>query len=361
MDLNTIWFLLVGVLIAGYAILDGFDLGAGVLHLFTRDERERRVMMNAIGPVWDGNEVWLLTGGGALFAAFPPVYASVFSGFYLAFMLLLVALIFRAVSFEFRSKVTAAGWRRGWDVAFGVGSALPALLFGVAVGNVLRGLDMDASGVTTTLPGLLNPFALLIGLLGLAMFVLHGASYLGLKTEGALQERMRRVASASWVALIALYAVSTAAAYAVAPYLFEHWFSSLADLAVLRPAAGELHHGPGRDPRHAVRARFRRLGRRDAQHHRARGGGHVPAPGAVPARPGQQPDDLQRGLHAADTHGDAGDRAGRDALRDPVHGADLPGVQGEDGHHVGELLGSGRQRSGQLPDAKSAVVTRSEP
>ena len=226
MDLNTIWFLLVGVLIAGYAILDGFDLGAGVLHLFTRDERERRVMMNAIGPVWDGNEVWLLTAGGALFAAFPPVYASVFSGFYLAFMLLLVALIFRAISFEFRSKVDSPGWRRCWDVAFGVGSAVPALLYGVAVGNVLRGLDMDASGVTTTLVGLLNPFALLIGLLGVAMFVLHGATYLGLKTDGALQDRMRRWASAAWVAFIALYAVSTVASYAVAPYLFENWFSN---------------------------------------------------------------------------------------------------------------------------------------
>ncbi len=226
MDLNTIWFLLVGVLIAGYAILDGFDLGAGVLHLFTRDERERRVMMNAIGPVWDGNEVWLLTAGGALFAAFPPVYASVFSGFYLAFMLLLVALIFRAISFEFRSKVDSPGWRRCWDVAFGVGSAVPALLYGVAVGNVLRGLDMDASGVTTTLVGLLNPFALLIGLLGVAMFVLHGATYLGLKTDGALQDRMRHWASAAWVAFIALYAVSTVASYAVAPYLFENWFSN---------------------------------------------------------------------------------------------------------------------------------------
>ena len=226
MDLNTIWFLLVGVLIAGYAILDGFDLGAGVLHLFTRDERERRLMMNAIGPVWDGNEVWLLTAGGALFAAFPPVYATVFSGFYLAFVLLLVALIVRAVSFEFRSKVDAPGWRRRWDVAFGIGSAVPALLFGVAVGNVLRGLELDASGVSTTLLGLLNPYALLIGLLGLAMFVLHGATYLGLKTEGALQERMRRWASASWVAFIALYAVATVASYAVAPYLFERWFSN---------------------------------------------------------------------------------------------------------------------------------------
>jgi cytochrome d ubiquinol oxidase subunit II len=225
MDLNTIWFLLVGVLIAGYAILDGFDLGTGVLHLFTKDERERRVMMNAIGPVWDGNEVWLLTAGGALFAAFPPVYASVFSGFYLAFMLLLVALIFRAISFEFRSKVDSPRWRRWWDVAFGVGSLVPALLYGVAVGNVLRGLEMDAAGVSTTLLGLLNPFALLIGLLGLTMFVLHGATYLGLKTEGALQERMRRWAAVAWVGFIALYALATASAYAVSPYLFEHWFS----------------------------------------------------------------------------------------------------------------------------------------
>ena len=225
MDLNTIWFLLVGVLIAGYAVLDGFDLGAGVLHLCTRDERERRVMMNAIGPVWDGNEVWLLAGGGALFAAFPPVYATVFSGFYLAFTLLLVALILRAVSFEFRGKVGSAAWRRGWDVAFGVGSLVPALLYGVAVGNVLRGLELDAAGVRTTLPGLLNPFALLAGLLGLTMFVLHGATYLGLKTDGALQERMRRWAATAWVAFIALYAITTLASYAVAPYLFEHWFA----------------------------------------------------------------------------------------------------------------------------------------
>jgi cytochrome d ubiquinol oxidase subunit II len=225
MDLNTVWFLLVGVLIAGYAVLDGFDLGAGVLHLFLRDETDRRTVMNAIGPVWDANEVWLLTGGGALFAAFPPVYATVFSGFYLAFVLLLVALIFRAVSFEFRGKVETPRWRRWWDLAFGLGSAVPALLFGVAVGNVLRGLALDASGVTTTLPGLLNPYALLIGVLGLAMFVLHGATYLGLKTDGALQERMARVAEGAWVAFIALYAVATVASYAVSRFLFAGWFA----------------------------------------------------------------------------------------------------------------------------------------
>ena len=226
MDLNTIWFLLVAVLIAGYAVLDGFDLGAGTLHLFLGGETERRTVMNACGPVWDGNEVWLLAGGGALFAAFPPVYATVFSGFYLALTLLLVALIFRAVSFEFRGKVDAPGWRRTWDLAFGLGSAVPALLFGVAVGNVLRGVALDASGVSTTLVGLLNPYALLIGVLGLAMFVLHGATYLALKTDGALRERMGRTAAFAWVAFIALYAVATVASWFVSPFLFEGWFGN---------------------------------------------------------------------------------------------------------------------------------------
>lgn len=223
MDLNTVWFLLVAVLIAGYAILDGFDLGAGVLHLFLRDETERRTVMNAVGPVWDGNEVWLLTGGGALFAAFPPVYATVFSGFYLALTLLLVALILRAVSFEFRGKLESARWRRTWDLAFGLGSAVPALLFGVAVGNVLRGVVIGEAGVTTTLLGLLNPYALLVGVLGLAMFVLHGATYLGLKTDGALRQRMARTAAAAWVVFIALYAAATVASYFVSPFLFEGW------------------------------------------------------------------------------------------------------------------------------------------
>jgi len=137
-DLNTLWFLLLAVLLGGYAILDGYDLGVGVLSLFTRDEHERRIYLNAIGPVWDGNEVWLLTGGGALFAAFPAVYATVFSGFYLAMMLVLVGLILRAVSLEFRGKIEDPRWKRAWDLAFGIGSSLPALLYGVAVGNVLR-------------------------------------------------------------------------------------------------------------------------------------------------------------------------------------------------------------------------------
>ncbi len=222
MDLNTVWFLLIGVLIAGYAILDGFDLGVGVLHLFTRDETERRVMMNTIAPVWDGNEVWLLTGGGALFAAFPAVYATVFSGFYLAFMLLLVALILRAVSFEFRGKVASAGWRRFWDWAFGLGSLIPAVVFGVAVGNILRGLPFDADGnLQVTLPDLLNPYALAIGLLSLAMFLMHGAIYLTLKTGGPLQDRMAALAARLWVAFVGMFVLASAATFGAAPWIFR--------------------------------------------------------------------------------------------------------------------------------------------
>jgi cytochrome d ubiquinol oxidase subunit II len=219
--LQTIWFLLVGVLFAGYAVLDGFDFGVGVLHLFTREDRERRLFLNAIGPVWDGNEVWLLTGGGALFAAFPVVYAAVFSGFYMALVLLLAALIARAVSMEFRGKVDAPAWRRVWDRAFGIGSLLGAVLLGVAFGNILRGIPInDQAEFTGTFLGLLNPYALLIGVLSLALFVMHGALYMGMKTEGALRDRMGRTASRVWIAVVALYAAATAATTLVSPFLF---------------------------------------------------------------------------------------------------------------------------------------------
>lgn len=222
MDLNMTWFLLIGFLMAGYAILDGFDLGVGVLHLFARDDRERRIHLNAIGPVWDGNEVWLITGGGALFAAFPIVYASVFSSFYLAFMLLLAFLVLRAVSLEFRSKVESPGWRALWDRAFGLGSLVPALLYGVAVGNVLRGLPLDAEGTFTgSFIGLLNPYALLTGLLTLVMFTMQGAAYLCLKTEGPLLERMEKWVPRTWVAFVIVYAAATAATIFGSPYLFE--------------------------------------------------------------------------------------------------------------------------------------------
>ncbi len=221
MDLNLIWFLLVGVLIVGYAILDGFDLGVGVIHLFTKTEEEKRINMNAIGPVWDGNEVWLLTGGGALFAAFPVVYAVSFSAFYLAFMLLLTALIFRAVSFEFR-KYSEPAQKKYWDLAFGLGSLVPALLYGVAIGNVLRGLPLDEKGMFHgNFFGLLNPYAIVVGLVSLTFFVMHGAIYLAMKTKGQQQEKAAGWANKMWVAYVALYVVATIFSFFSAKYLFD--------------------------------------------------------------------------------------------------------------------------------------------
>ena len=222
MDLNTVWFLLVEILIIGYAILDGFDFGVGVIHLFTKNEDEKRIMMNAIGPVWDGNEVWLLTGGGALFAAFPVVYATVFSGFYIALILLLAALIFRAVSFEFRGKVESASWRKFWDFAFGIGSLLPAILFGVAFGNILRGIPIDIQGnFTGSFIGLLNPYSILIGVLSLAMFITHGANYMIIKSEGELRERFVKLSSRFWILFIILYVLATLLTMFEAGFLFN--------------------------------------------------------------------------------------------------------------------------------------------
>ncbi len=245
MDLNTAWFLLIGILIAGYAILDGFDLGVGVLHLFARNDRERRIHMNAIGPVWDGNEVWLLAAGGALFAVFPIVYATVFSGFYLAFMLLLFALIFRAVSLEFRGKIKPSRWRGFWDWCFGLGSLLPAVLFGVAVGNILRGLPIDANMMFTgSFLGLLNGYSLLIGVLSLALFTMHGAVYMTMKTEGELLERMRRWVNSSWIAVVILYSLATVASIFVSPYLFENTMDNLFFWLLLILLLGSLVYIP---------------------------------------------------------------------------------------------------------------------
>ena len=222
MDLNITWFLLVGVLIIGYAVLDGFDMGVGILHLFTKDENEKRTEMNSIGPVWDGNEVWLLTGGGALFAAFPVVYATVFSGFYIAFMLLLFALIFRAVSFEFRGKVDSNSWRNFWDYAFGIGSLLPAILYGVAFGNILRGIPLDKAGnYTGTFIGLLNPYSVLIGILSLVLFALHGSLYLAIKSEGVLRKRMAGLANKFWIAFLIIYILATFFTFFEASFLFD--------------------------------------------------------------------------------------------------------------------------------------------
>jgi cytochrome d ubiquinol oxidase subunit II len=210
LDLNTVWFILVGVLLAGYAILDGFDLGVGALHLFTKSDHDRRIMLNSIGPVWDGNEVWLVTGGGALFAAFPDVYATSFSGFYLAFILLLVALIFRAVAIEFRSKRPSQRWRGTWDRSFSISSVVSSLLMGVALGNVVLGIPLTAEGeYLGGLPGLLRPYPLVVGLTTVALFAMHGGIYVVMKTEGELQAQVR-----SWIPkligiFVAMYVITT--------------------------------------------------------------------------------------------------------------------------------------------------------
>ncbi|MFZ5833282.1 MAG: cytochrome d ubiquinol oxidase subunit II [Planctomycetota bacterium] len=220
MDLNTIWFILVGVLFTGYAVLDGFDLGVGALHLLARTDEERRLSINAIGPVWDGNEVWLVTGGGALFAAFPEVYASVFSGFYVAFFLFLAALVFRAVAIEFRSKQQMRWWRGMWDVSFSVASVMAALLLGVAMGNVVWGVPLNASGHFPnefSFFSLLRPYALLMGLTTVALFTMHGAIYLYLKTEGEMQRHVKQWIRPSIIAFVVLYALLSLATLIYVP------------------------------------------------------------------------------------------------------------------------------------------------
>ncbi len=193
MILNEIWFILFIVIVGGYLILDGFDMGVGILHLVVaRTDPERRALLNSIGPVWDGNEVWLILGGGVLFAVFPFAYASLFSGMYLAFMLVLVVLIFRAVTLEFRSQRTGKVWRTVWDWSFSLSSLLLALLLGVAFGAVVSGVPLGADQeIEVNLFGLLTPYNLLVGVTTVAMFAMHGGIYLIMKTEDDLQARIK--------------------------------------------------------------------------------------------------------------------------------------------------------------------------
>ncbi len=224
MDLNILWFILLGVLLAGYAILDGFDLGVGMLHFVARNDNERRIIVNSIGPLWDGNEVWLVTFGGALFAAFPEAYATVFSGFYIAFMALLFALIMRAVSLEFRSKMQSPAWRRTWDFGFFASSGLATLLFGVAVGNAMLGIPLDARGVFTgTILDQLTFYPIIVGLLVIAMFLMHGSIYLYLKTQGELQERLHAWMWRTFGIFLVLYMFTTIITLATIPRALENF------------------------------------------------------------------------------------------------------------------------------------------
>ncbi|GAB3138105.1 cytochrome d ubiquinol oxidase subunit II [Micromonospora sonneratiae] len=206
MELATVWFLLIAVLFTGYFILEGFDFGVGMLlPVLGRDDRERRVLINTIGPVWDGNEVWLLTAGGAMFAAFPEWYATLFSGFYLPLLLILIALILRGVAFEYRHKRPEVAWKRRWDAAITFGSLVPALLWGVAFANIVRGVPLDANHeYVGGLFNLLNPYALLGGLTTTALFVTHGAVFIALKTVGDIRHRARNLATRAGIVTIVL-------------------------------------------------------------------------------------------------------------------------------------------------------------
>ncbi|MCD0448131.1 cytochrome d ubiquinol oxidase subunit II [Actinocorallia sp. API 0066] len=258
MHLYDVWFIAIAVLWTGYFFLEGFDFGVGVLTRFlARDDRERRVMINTIGPVWDGNEVWLITAGGATFAAFPEWYATLFSGFYIPLLLILIALILRAVAFDYRGKGDTRRWKDNWDRCIFYGSLIPAILWGVAFGNIVRGVKLNADhDYVGTLFDLLNPYALLGGLVTLTVFTYHGSVYIALKTDGEIRARANRfslvlgaaalVVAAGflvWTLLLrgdtwslgtaVLAAVLLAASVAVSAKVREGWAFALSGLAIV--------------------------------------------------------------------------------------------------------------------------------
>jgi cytochrome d ubiquinol oxidase subunit II len=221
-DYPTLWFLVVGALFSGYAILDGFDLGAGAWHLFFKQEKSRRIALNAVGPVWDGNEVWLVIGGGALFAGFPILYASLFSAMYIPFMLFLAFLIFRAVSIEFRGKEPMQWWKNFWDVSYSGSSAMLAILLGVVLGNVLQGF---AIGPNFEFTGhwleFINPYSVLVGITSLALFMMHGAIYLAMKTEGRLFKKVTGMLRNAMIFFIISFSIVTLYTLIYIPHLSD--------------------------------------------------------------------------------------------------------------------------------------------
>jgi cytochrome d ubiquinol oxidase subunit II len=232
MVFQIIWFILWGVLWAVFFMLEGFDFGAGILHGFLgRNETEKSIIRRAIGPVWDGNEVWLITAGGATFAAFPTTYALMFSYLYSALLIILFALIFRGVAVEFRGKGESAAWKKSWDAALFLGSFLPALLFGIAFGNIFQGLPMDANGYHGNLLTLLNPYGILTGLVFVLLFVVHGALWIALKTEGDLSKRASELAGGIWYALL-MIAVIFLASTKFATNLYDNYFGNVIWLTV---------------------------------------------------------------------------------------------------------------------------------
>lgn len=225
LDYPTLWFLVVGGLFSGYAILDGFDFGAGAWHLFFNKEESRRIALNAVGPVWDGNEVWLVIGGGALFAGFPVMYATLFSSMYVPIMLFLVFIIFRAVSIEFRSKEKMKWWRKSWDIAYSVSSIMLPFLLGVVLGNVLQGLplDKDFHYVGGPFFEFLNPYSLMVGVTTLALMMTHGAIYLLLKTEGRLYAKLTILLRNGIIFFIVTFTITTLYTLIYIPHLSDEF------------------------------------------------------------------------------------------------------------------------------------------
>ena len=223
LDYPTWWFLVIGGLFSGYAILDGFDFGAGAWHLFFKKDKSRKIALNAVGPVWDGNEVWLVIGGGALFAGFPVMYATLFSSMYIPFILFLVFIIFRAIAIEFRGKEEMSWWKKTWDISYSVASVALAFFLGVVLGNVLRGIPIDenfdyAGGGFFEF---LNPYALLVGITTLALFMMHGAIYLLLKTEGRLYEKLIRLLRQGMIFFIISFVITTIYTLLYIPHLSD--------------------------------------------------------------------------------------------------------------------------------------------
>ncbi len=270
--LRVIWWVLLGVLLMGFAVMDGFDFGvAMLLRIVGKSDGERRVVINTVGPVWEGNQVWFVLGGGAIFAAWPILYAVSFSGFYLAMLLLLFGFILRPVSFKYRSKVSSTRWRNTWDIMMSISGYLPALLFGVAVGNVIQGVPFHFDETvrafyTGNLFGLLNPFGLLCGLLSLFMMMMHGGLYLNVKTEGDVQRRSRTAARVAGIIVIILFAIG------------GYWVANGMDGYVLvKPM---LHGGPSNPLHKTAAAEF---GAWMDNYHRYQGLLAVPALGFIGA------------------------------------------------------------------------------
>lgn len=250
-DLEFGWFTIFVILLIGYAILDGFDLGVGMLHLFAKNDQERRLMLNSIGPVWDGNEVWLVTAGGALFAGFPDIYATTLSAFYMPVMLLLFGLILRAVAIEFRSKQPMKWWRLIWDIAFLGGSLMISLVLGMALGNLIRGIPLDENKeFIGTIQTIFNPYAILVGLLTISLFAMHGSIYILMKTEGEFHNKMRSWTNPCIIFFIIMYAITTMATLIYMPHMIQAFhdrpiFFLIAVINILLVAniPREIYHG----------------------------------------------------------------------------------------------------------------------